>query len=187
MRNLYVFSGPCGCGKTTLAKAFAQSLVDGGGARQVYLIHGDDFHAGFVEADRGGRAYYDDAEPSGAFLPWQDILEFNWDCILTVARKAMDRGLDVVIDYVVETELPLVRQLVDDCRANVYYLVLTASEESIRRRIAARGDVELTERALFLKKELDAAPDNRGHLFDNTDIPAGDEIKRLNIEAFLLP
>lgn len=52
--SLYVFSGPCGCGKTTLTNAWARKLVNEGKRRQVYVIHGDDFHAGFVEPDRKG-------------------------------------------------------------------------------------------------------------------------------------
>lgn len=71
MSRLYVFSGPCGCGKSMLADAWARHLVDGGEHNQVYVIHGDSFHAGFQY--------------------WPDILRFNWECILSVAGKALER------------------------------------------------------------------------------------------------
>jgi len=44
-------------------------------------------------------------------LAWEQVLKFNWECMLDVAEKALVRGLDVVIDYVVEDELPLLQKL----------------------------------------------------------------------------
>lgn len=164
MASIYLFSGPCGCGKSTLATAFAKGLD-----RQAYLIHGDDFHAGFVE-------------PQDASVPraaWEDILRFNWDCILAVARKALLLGLDVVIDYVVEDELPLVQNLAREFGATLHYIVLTASEETLRTRLQERGDAWLTERSLFLKAKLDAMAENQGRLFDITGMSVEQEIQQL--------
>ena len=45
MRSIFFISGPCGCGKTTFADAFARHLVQQEN-RTVYVIHGDAFHAG---------------------------------------------------------------------------------------------------------------------------------------------
>ena len=184
MANVYFFSGPCGCGKSTLSKAFAKQLVNSGVANQVYLIHGDDFHAGFVETDNK-EAFFKDGQATDVLL-WKDILKFNWDCILTVSRKALDRGLDVVIDYVIEDELPLVKNLAEEYNAGLYYVVLTASEETVRQRITARGDTDMIERALFLKNELDNMPENQGHLFDNTGMTVQDELEQLKIESFIV-
>ena len=185
MANIYFFSGPCGCGKSTLATAYAKHLVNNSEKKQVYLIHGDDFHAGFIEVDDKG-SFFVDGQASNALL-WQDILKFNWDCILTVARKVLDRGLDVVIDYVIEEELPLVQELAKEYDAKLYYIVLTASEDSIRQRITERGDVDMIERALFLKNKLDNLPENQGHLLDNTEKTPLQEIEALEaeIERFL--
>lgn len=182
MANIYFFSGPCGCGKSTLANAYAKHLVNECDKKQVYLIHGDDFHAGFIEADDKGD-FFVDGQASDALL-WQDILKFNWDCMLMVARKALQKGLDVVMDYVIEEELPLMQALARECDAKLYYVVLTTSEEAIRQRITQRGDVDMVERALFLKKKLDALPENQGHLFDNTDKSVEEEVAELKIEQF---
>ena len=184
MSNIYFISGPCGCGKSTFANAYARHLVDHGGRKQVYLIHGDDFHQGFVEAEDKG-AFFVDGEASDLLL-WQDILKFNWDCILTVANRVLQQGLDVVIDYVIEEELPLVKKLAEDHHADLYYIVLTASEDSIKTRIQERGDVEMIERALFLKEKLDHLPENQGHLYDNTDKTVEEEIGQLQLEQFLV-
>ena len=179
MQSIYIFSGPCGSGKTTLSKAYAQHLADQDGARPIYLIHGDDFHAGFLEPSvRKGRA--------GARLPWPEILQFNWACMLGVADEALCRGLDVVADYVVEDELPLVRRLAEAHGARLYYIVLTASAESIERRLCRRGDAELVERALFLKDKLEHAPENQGRLLDNTGLSAAEQIEALQSARFLL-
>lgn len=182
MSNIYFFSGPCGCGKSTLAEAYAKYLVNECGKSQVYLIHGDDFHAGFIETDNKGE-FFANGQASDLIL-WQDILKFNWECILAVTRKALDRGLDVVIDYVIEEELPLVQELAKEFGAKLYYVVLTATEETIVQRITERGDVEMTARALFLKNKLDNLPENNGHLFDNTEKTIWQEVKELEIERF---
>lgn len=116
-QSVYFFSGPCGCGKTTLANAFAKKLVGQRCVKQIYVIHGDDFHGGFVETDNKD-AFFVDGRASD-FLVWKQILKFNWECILEVAGKALTRGLDVVIDYVIEDELPLVRRLAEECGASL--------------------------------------------------------------------
>lgn len=100
MPNIYFFSGPCGCGKTTLSKAFAKKLVNEFGKEQVYIIHGDDIRGGFVDSDNSGK--YSEGK-----LSWEEILGFNWECILQMTENALKRGLDVIIDYVIEDELPL--------------------------------------------------------------------------------
>lgn len=180
--SIYMFSGPCGCGKSTLADAFAKKLVNEGYRAQVYVIHGDNFHTGFVETDNKG-AFFVDGQAADN-LAWEEILKFNWECILTVAGKALGRGLDVVIDYVVEEELPLLLRLAEEYQARLYYLALTASEETIRRRITERGDLDLIERALFLKNKLEHMPENQGHLFDNTGKPPEQELAELDMEKF---
>ena len=73
MSRIFFFSGPCGCGKTSLADAWAKHLV-----RQehktVYVIHGDDFHSGFVEPEDKGDFFADgqpsDTWPSGRAWTW---------------------------------------------------------------------------------------------------------------------
>lgn len=182
MGNIYFFSGPCGCGKSTFANAYAKYLVNKTERKQVYLIHGDDFHAGFVETDN--KENFFTRGQAADVLYWQDILKFNWDCILTVARKALDRGIDVVIDYVIEDELPLVQKLAEEYDARLYYVVLTASEDIIRQRIIERGDTDMIERALFLKNKLDNLPENQGHLFDNSKRTVEQEVEELEIERY---
>jgi len=181
MKKICFFSGPCGVGKSTLADAYARQLVDAGDYRQVYVIHGDDFHAGFVETQQRVGA---DCE---GFMYWNDILRFNWECMLSVAEKVLDRGLDVVFDYVIEDELPLVRELARRYQARLYYVVLTAGQEIICQRLTQRGDHGLIERALFLKEKLENMPENQGHLFDNSGLTVEEELQALQMEQFEIP
>lgn len=179
MPNVYFFSGPCGCGKTTLSNAFAHHLVNDLGNNQVYIIHGDDIRGGFVDSDNADK--YSEGK-----LPWSEILKFNWECILNTLESALQRGLDVVVDYVIEEELPLVKGIAEKYGAGFYYIVLTASEEEIRRRITERGDILIIDRAYFLKNKLDSVPENQGHLFDNTDMTVEEELKLLDIEKYII-
>ena len=106
MPKIIFVSGACGCGKSTFADACARYLVQRG-YKTVYVIHGDDFHNGFVEPEEKGH-FFVDGQASDQVL-WEDILRFNWDCIIATAQRALQDGLDVVIDYVIEDELPRVR------------------------------------------------------------------------------
>ena len=183
MPKIIFVSGACGCGKTTFADSYARHLV-----RQehktAYLIHGDDFHRGFIEPEDKGD-FFTDGQASDQVL-WEEILRFNWDCIIATADRALRQGMDVIIDYVIEDELPRVQKLAAEHQAELYYIVLTADAEEIKRRIRSRGDADLVERALFLKQKLETMPENRGHLYNNTGKSIGDMICEFVPEHYLL-
>ena len=149
MPKIIFISGACGSGKSTFADALARHLVRQD-HKTVYVIHGDDFHSGFREPEEKGD-FVVNGQASDQVL-WEDILRFNWDCIISTAQRALQDNLDVVIDYVIEDELPRVRELAEKNGVPLYYIVLTAEAEEIERRIRERGDVDLIERALFLKR-----------------------------------
>lgn len=167
MPSIWCISGPCGCGKTTLSAALTAQLSHQSCGRQVCLLHGDDFHASL----RGD-------ERSCAALPWEEVLRFNWDCLLSCAGHALARGLDVVLDYIVEDELPRLRALAAAHGASLYYAVLTAPEDVLRQRLQQRGDAHLTERALFLRRKLTSMEENQGHILDHSG-PTEETLARL--------
>lgn len=185
MSNIYFISGPCGCGKSTFTDAYAQHLVRLEG-KQVYVIHGDDFHRGFVEPEEKD-AFFVNGEASDS-VQWEEILSFNWDCILATAERALKQNLTVLIDYVIEEELPRVKALADLYHAPLYYVVLTAEAESLEKRIRERGDIDMIERSLFLKKKLEAMPENQGHLYNNTGKTVAEEVTEIskNMKDFLV-
>ena len=103
MPKVIFISGPCGCGKSTFADAYARHLVNRD-RKTIYVIHGDDFHAGFVEVE--------------------------------------DKG-----DF---------------------------------------GDLDMIERAKFLKKELELMPENKGHLYDNTDRSVEEMVSDIRLEDYIV-
>jgi len=181
MNKIIFVSGPCGTGKSTFTNAYARHLVSENG-KSVYVIHGDDFHAGFVEPENKGD-FFVNGEASDDVL-WEDILKFNWDCIIATAGRALSQGTDVLIDYVIEDELPRVRELASLHDASLYYIVLTATEDELERRIRNRGDIDMIERAKFLKRKLDSLPENAGHIYDNTDKPLEKIINEIELSDY---
>ena len=174
-------SGACGCGKSTFADAYARHLVRQN-HRTCYVIHGDDFHKGFTEPEEKGD-FFINGQASDQVL-WEDILRFNWDCMIATAERALRQNLDVIMDYVVEDELPRVRELAVRNHADLYYIVLTADADEIRKRIRKRGDTDMIDRALFLKGKLEMMPENQGHLFNNTGKTAEEAIGEIKLEDF---
>ena len=181
MNKIIFVSGPCGSGKSTFTDRYARHLVSESG-KTVYVIHGDDFHEGFVEPEDKGD-FFVNGEAYDAVL-WEDILKFNWDCIIATAGRALRQGVDVLIDYVIEDELPRVRELASLHDASLYYIVLTATEDELERRIRNRGDIDLIERAKFLKRKLDSLPENAGHIYDNTDTPPEKMIHEMELNDY---
>ena len=181
MARIIFISGACGCGKTTLADAYSRYLVSTD-HKTVYVIHGDDFHQGFVEPEDKGD-FFEDGQVSNQIL-WESILQFNWDCIIATAQRALKDNLDVVIDYVIEDELDRVRKLAEKNHASLYYIVLTADADEIEKRIRCRGDVDMIDRALFLKKKLESMPENQGHIYNNTGKNTEDIIREIILEQY---
>ena len=183
MAKIIFISGACGCGKSTFADAYAKYLVQQN-HKTCYVIHGDDFHRGFVEPEDKGN-FFVNGQALDQIL-WEDILRFNWDCIIATAERALEQNLDVVIDYVIEDELPRVQELATRNHAVLYYIVLTADVEEIERRIRNRGDIDLIDRALFLKRKLDAAQENKEHLYNNTGKTTDEAIAEIELDRFII-
>lgn len=162
MSDIFLISGPCGCGKTTLSNAFASSFHS-----PVCLIHGDDFQNWLHTPD------------ASSAPEWTDVLRFNWRCILDVTRHALEMGVDVVIDYIVEDELPLLRELASTYGAELHYIVLTCSPDMLCERLQKRGDDWLIGRSLYLKEKLDSLPVNQGHLLPVTNLSTEEALSQL--------
>ncbi len=66
------------------------------------------------------------------------------------------------------------------------YIVLTADASEVERRIRNRGDIDLIERALFLKNKLETMYENQGHLYNNTGKTPEDMIAEIELRKYLV-
>ncbi|MBO1511823.1 AAA family ATPase [Metabacillus bambusae] len=146
--TIYIISGPCGVGKSTVSKEIARMI------KRSVLIEGDLLNAMIVG----------DSE-----LTWEERLEINWSNILSMTRNVVQHDYHVVIDYVVETELEWFCQQVSDMNVQIKYVVLRANEAKLIERLNKRGDPFLIERSLFLIKEFEESSLHQLYLLDTTD------------------
>lgn len=149
MNTVYLISGACGCGKSTLAKSLSKE------SERTFFIEGDILSGFFCDM---GQA------------PWDERLRITWDNIISLTQNALRNRLNVIIDYVVEDELPRLLQGLKEFDYELRYIVLLADEGHIRARIETRGDVELIPRALFLREQLMHTQGNISYILDNTEL-----------------
>lgn len=145
-RNVYIISGPCGVGKSTVAKELAGRLEN------AVLITGDHLLHMFVGYD----------------FSWEVRLYITWENILALTRTFLRTGCNLVIDFVVEDELNWFIEELDGYAALAQYVVLTADEGVLRERVTQRGDLDIMDRSLFLREKLTGSPRNQAFLLDTT-------------------
>lgn len=147
VKTIYIISGPCGVGKSTVTKELARIL------NRTVLIEGDVVHGMFGEKD----------EPS-----WKSRLSITWENILSLTRNFIQHDLDVLVDYIIEDELSWFCEGASDLNVQIKYVVLRADEETIVSRLSKRGSADLIERSLFLLNQLENDASNKQHLYDTT-------------------
>nr|WP_297704567.1 hypothetical protein [uncultured Butyrivibrio sp.] len=96
------------------------------------------------------------------------------------------------VDYLYEVEENVAIILMADVKKfhffsfELFYIVLTANEDEIEKRIRKRGDLDMIERAKFLKRELDSMAENIGHLYDNTNKDIDEMVEEIVLDKFKL-
>jgi gluconate kinase len=146
-KTIYIVSGPCGVGKSTVAKELSRNL------KHAALIVGDDIMS-MIE-----KGY----EP-----PWEEWLSITWKNILSLTRNFVQHDLNVVIDFVVESELEWFCKHISDLNIQIKYIVLRADEDKLIERLNKRGDDHLIDRSLFLLKKLENSVENKKYIYDTT-------------------
>ncbi|MGD6777583.1 AAA family ATPase [Sutcliffiella horikoshii] len=149
-RNVYIISGPCGVGKSTITKGLACKL------KKAVLIEGDLISAMFVGEE----------QPA-----WEEKLSIVWQNLSSLTKNFLLNGYDVVIDYVVEDELEWFCKELDKTGLDIilHYYVLRADPEVLVERITRRGDTEMIPRSLELLHQLESKKENVPHLYDTTN------------------
>nr|WP_269845584.1 AAA family ATPase [Paenibacillus selenitireducens] len=144
---VYLLSGPCGVGKSTVSKMLSQELK----------------HAALIVGDNIMHMFEEGYEP-----PWEKRLSLTWDNITALTRNFISQDIDVIIDYVVEDELEWFCQNLADLTVDIKYVVLRANEDTLIERLNQRGNQELINRSLFLLRQLEGAVHNQPYLLDTT-------------------
>lgn len=144
--SIYLISGPCGVGKSTVSKEVAGRIPHS------VLLSGDDL----LHMYQG----YD--------APWEERLSLTWANIVSVTRNFVRHGWNIVIDFVVEDELEWFMHEIEDTSITLHYVVLVSEEQTLLERVNGRGTPEIAERSLFLLDKLKRLEPNRPFLYDTT-------------------
>lgn len=159
---VYIISGPPGVGKSTVSKELAASFDKSA------VIEGDMIYL---------------MVKSGLVAPWEDdgyYMDLFWDNIISLTKNFVDRGITVVIEYVIfEEQLKKIADFLKARQINLKYCVLLAEEQTLRDRDLSReeikrtGDLSIISRREFLSKNI-----HQNHLL-YTDYLDSKEIAKL--------
>jgi gluconate kinase len=148
-KTIYLLSGPCGAGKSTITKELLRTV------KKSALIQGDDFLSLPM--------YEKDSEPQ-----WDEMLAIMWKNILSLTQNLLQHNYNVIIDTVVEEELDWFCRHFAFQNVKIQYVVLLAEENILIQRLTKRGDPYLIDRSLFLLNKLEIEPANSKHLYNTS-------------------
>ncbi|MCB9813547.1 MAG: ATP-binding protein [Pseudomonadales bacterium] len=163
--SLIIVSGPLGSGKSSLCKKIEDELA-------FSRVDGDSF---FVPLEKTS-------------LSWEERGQKSWQWIASQTKKHLSSGKKVVLDFVVENELPWFLSQIEEYNVRVKYIVLIAEEETIKKRLHKRdGGLQYYERSKVLLDQLKNEPQNNKYLLDTTGMTT-DEVYDyvVNNERFIL-
>ncbi len=146
-KTIYLISGPCGVGKSTVSNTLIQL------GRPRVLVVGDYINYMFG----------DGSEP-----PWEERLRLTWGNILALTRNFIQHDFNVVIDFVVESELEWFCNHISDLDVRLKFIVLRANKETLIERLGKRGDTDLVDRSLYLLNQMEESATHQRFMYDTT-------------------
>ena len=147
MKTVYIISGPLGVGKTSVSSALSKVL------EQTTLVVGDDLYNLEKESD----------------LAWEEKLRKSWERIVALTKKHLDSGQSVVVDFVVEDELPWFMEQLSGKNVHFRYIVLLADKKSVLDRLKNRGELRYKDRSMVLLDQLSKDSSNKKYIIDTTN------------------
>jgi guanylate kinase len=148
-QKIYVVSGPIASGKSTTCKILRDKI------KNSVLADGDEIKAAMT------------FKPE---IEWSEQIRSTWQSIISTAKSAISDGYDVVIDYVVENELEMLKQ--EFQQFDLKYIVLLPSKSILKKRLRDRGDTEYATRQLKLIEVISSNPENDDYIIDNSALTA---------------
>ena len=138
---VYIISGPPGVGKSTVSKELAYSF------KKSAVIEGDMIYLMIK---------------GGLVAPWEDdgyYMDLFWDNIISLINNFIDRGITIVIEYVIfEEQLKKIATFLKEKQIGLKYCVLMAEEKTLKDRDGSRkeikrvGNLSIQARSEFLAK-----------------------------------
>jgi ABC-type polysaccharide/polyol phosphate transport system ATPase subunit len=147
-KTIYLISGPCGVGKSTVSKILTQMIKPSAMIVGDYIIF----------------MFGDGSEP-----PWEERLHLTWKNILALTRNFIQHDFNVIIDFVVEDELEWFCNQISDLDVRLKFIVLRANKETLIERLGKRGDTDLVDRSLYLLNQMESTTDKQ-FMYDTTAI-----------------
>jgi len=145
--TIILISGPLGVGKSSLSKMLKNKL-------KYTLVDGDSFFAPLEKNKK---------------LSWDKRLRLSWNWIANETKKHLKKGNNVVVDFVVETELSWFIKKMSNLNAQIKYVVLVADKNEIVKRLKKRdGNIQYLERSMTLLKQLQNNIQNQEFILDTT-------------------
>lgn len=141
MSKLFLITGPCGIGKSTISKELAFNL------KKSVLIEGDDIYHQVIGS------YHS---------PWDNDNHLNtfWKVSTNIIKTYLDEGYDVVFNYIIKKEdYYLIKDKIKN--ADIILTVLLSSIDTLLKRDKSRDeDYRMNERCIvllekFLKEDYD--------------------------------
>lgn len=157
MQVVYIVSGPPGVGKTTISEQLAKA------AERSELVTGDKF---LIPLKNSG-------------LTFEQILEETWQKILSSTLEILRKNSNVVIDFVVEDELPWFYKHIANENTQIKYVVLLADEKTILKQLEKKNELNFKDRALFLLDKLGKDPANDKYIYDITNKEVAEVVQEI--------
>ncbi len=149
MANLYLITGPCGVGKSTISRHLAEQLS------KSVLLEGDDFYhhvvSGYVQAWKEG-----------------NHLDIFWKVVIDTINNYLNAGYDVVFNYIINKDNFI--SLKDEFKKiDTKFIVLLADSNTLLERDSKRPiDCQMKDRCvLLLDKFLNYGFDKKYLLYED--------------------
>jgi predicted kinase len=160
--TVYLISGPAGAGKSTTSRKIAERL------EQSAYIEGDDINHMVI---------------GGHEKPWLSPvhLELIWLNIVSLTKNFINRGHDVVIDYVTFNEnLEYFLKELNDYDILIKFIVLIVDEEELLIRDSQRNpEDQMGERCIIGLHQIIEQNTPKKHIIDSTKIKLDEVIEEI--------
>lgn len=153
--ELYVITGPCGIGKSTITNKIANSL------NSSCIIEGDAIYHMVI---------------GGYVSPWKDDGKYSdllWENCLNLASNFIERKISVVFNYIIYPDklFQIIDRFKDNDNLTIRFVVLTTDEKTVRERDKLREeDCQMGERAIVLLNKFKEKGYDPKYVLDTSDL-----------------